>query len=155
MPGIHTRWHTNQDIYNHPIVAPQHTRFRAHMCTSYDGKKSEWFGVTQGLRQAYVLSPLLMHVFFADVIRVVLPRFTDDEDIIRHSVHLEVDIVNGNDVSLACVLRAMWDKLYADDAQIVSKSAEGLTIIKTVTVTVFKTVGLTVSEKTTKTIILQ
>ena len=38
--------------------------------------------------------------------------------------------------------------LYADDAGIVSKSAEGLAEMMTVIVTVFEAAGLTVSEKT-------
>ena len=39
--------------------------------------------------------------------------------------------------------------LYADDAGIVSKSAEGLAKVMTVIVTVFEAAGLTVSEKKT------
>ena len=38
--------------------------------------------------------------------------------------------------------------LYADDAGIVSKSADGLAKMMTVIVTVFEAAGLTVSEKT-------
>ena len=51
--------------------------------------------------------------------------------------------------------RAVWGMLYADDAGIVSKSAEGLAKMMTVIVTVFEAAGLTVSEKKTETMVLQ
>ena len=69
----------------------------------------------------------------------------------RDFVHLEEDLEeNVAGVSsdpLACVRRAVWGMLYADDAAIVSKSAEGLAKMMTVIVTVFEAAGLTVSEK--------
>ena len=45
--------------------------------------------------------------------------------------------------------------LYADDAGIVSKSAEGLAKMMTVIVTVFEAAGLAVSEKKTETMLLR
>ena len=48
---------------------------------------------------------------------------------------------------LACVRRAVWGMFYADDAGIVSKSAEDLPTVMTVIVAVFQAAGLTVSEK--------
>ena len=45
--------------------------------------------------------------------------------------------------------------LYADDAGIVSKSAEGLAKMTTVIATVFEAAGLTVSEKNTETMLLR
>ena len=75
-----------------------------------------------------------------------------DPDIVRDLVHLEEDLEeNAAGVSsdpLACVRRAVWGMLYADDAGIVSKSAEGLAKMMTVIVTVFEAAGLTVSENT-------
>ena len=78
-------------------------------------------------------------------------RFSEDPDIVRDLVHLEEDLEeNAAGVSsdpLACVRRAVSGMLYADDAGIVSKSAEDLTKMMTVIVTVFEAAGLTVSEK--------
>ena len=54
----------------------------------------------------------------------------------------------GNEAPMVCVRRAVWGMLYADDAGIVSRSAEGLAKMMTVIVTVFEAAGLTVSEKT-------
>ena len=68
-------------------------------------------------------------------------RFSDDPDIVRDLVHLEEDFeenVAGASLDpLACLRRAVWGMLYADDAGIVSKSAEGLAKM-TVIVTVSK-----------------
>ena len=61
----------------------------------------------------------------------------------------------GREVPLASVRRAAWGMLYADDAGIVSKSAEGLAKMMTVIVTVFEAAGLTVSEKKTETMLLR
>ena len=47
--------------------------------------------------------------------------------------------------------RAVWGKLYSDDAGLVSTSAEGPGKMMTVIVTVLEAVGLTVSEKKTET----
>ena len=58
----------------------------------------------------------------AAVIRVVLVRFDEDEDIVKSLVHL---YVSGKEVPLARVQRAVWGMLYADDAGIVSKSMGG------------------------------
>ena len=44
-----------------------------------DGEHSEWFDVTQGLRQGCELPPLLFSMFFAAVIHVVLLRFSEDK----------------------------------------------------------------------------
>ena len=51
-----------------------------------DGEHWEWFEVTQGLRQGCVLSPLLLHVFFAAALHVALVRFSKDEAIARDLV---------------------------------------------------------------------
>ena len=98
-----------------------------------------------------MLSPPLFNIFAA-VTHAVVVRFSEDPDIVRDLFHLEEDLEeNAAGVSsdpLACVRRAVWGMLYADDAGIVSKSAEGLAKMMTVIVTVFEAAGLTVSEKT-------
>ena len=83
----------------------------------------------------------------------VVVSLSEDPDIVRDLVHHEEDLAeNAAGVSsdpLACVRRAVWGMLYADDAGIVSNSAEGLAKMMTVIVTVvFEAAGLTVSEKT-------
>ena len=107
--------------------------------------------VTQGLRQRYVLSPLLFNIFFAAVTHAVVVRFSEDPDIMRNLDNLEEDLENAAGVStdlLALVRRAVWGMLYADDAGVVSRSAEGLAKMMTVIVTVFEAASLTVSENT-------
>ena len=75
----------------------------------------------------------------------------------RGLVHLEEDLEENaagvSSDSLACVRRAVWGMLYADDSGIVSKSAEGLAKMITVIVTIFEAAGLTVSEKKTETML--
>ena len=133
------------------VIRQFHEGMRARVRTD-NGEHSEWFDVTQGLRQGCVLSPLLFNIFFAAVTHAVVIRFSEDPDIVRDLVHLQEDLEeNAAGVSsdpLACVRREIWGMLYADDLGIVSKSAEGLAKMMTVIVTVFEAAGLTASEKT-------
>ena len=93
----------------------------------------------------------------------VVVRFSEDPNIVRDLVYLEEDLEeNAAGVSsnpLACVRRAVWGMLFADDAGIVSKSAEGLTLgcleMITVIVTVFEAASLAASEKNTGTMLLR
>ena len=123
-----------------------HQGMRARVRTD-DGEHFELCGVTRGLWQGCVLSPLLSNIFAA-VIHAVLVRFSEDPDIARDLVHLEKDLqedlVVVNSYPLTCVRRTDWGMLYADDAGNVSKSAEGLAEMMTVTVTVFEAARLTV-----------
>ena len=89
-----------------------------------DSEHSEWFDVTQAQAATRLCAVAVQfNVFFAAAIHAVLVRFSEDADIVRDLVHLEEDVVVGKEMPLACVRRAVWDMLYADDAGIVSKSA--------------------------------
>ena len=91
------------------IIRQFHEGMRAHVRTD-DGKQSEWFGATQGLRQGCVLSPLLFNVLFATAIHAVLIRFSEDPGILKDLLHLEEDL-GGKGVQvdpLACVRGSIW-----------------------------------------------
>ena len=93
------------------VIRQFHEGMRARVRTD-DGEHSEWFDVTQGLRQGCVLSPLLFNIFFAAVTHAVVVRFSEDPDIVRDLVHLEEDLEeNAAGISsdqLACLRRAVW-----------------------------------------------
>ena len=120
-----------------------------------DGDFSAWFNVCQGLRQGFVLSPLLFNIFFTAVIIVVLQRFPEDPLVVSDLVYLD-DAPKGEDSrprkegTLEMVRRAVWGMLYADDAGVVSTSSRGLTRMMDVMVVACQKFGLTVSEKNTK-----
>ena len=78
-----------------------HNGMRARVRTQND-EHSEWFDVTQGLRQGCVLSLLPFNMLFAAVIHVVLVRFSEDKEIVRDLVHLEDGVAVGNEVPTAC-----------------------------------------------------
>ena len=112
-----------------------------------DGELSHWFQVTEGLRQGCVLSPLPFNIFFAAAIEVVLAQFSEDEMILRDLLYLAEDADRIGKTPVEMVRMAVLGMLYADDAGVVSRSAEGLARLMTVVVEVFAEFGLTVSEK--------
>ena len=91
-------------------------------------------------------------VLFAAVIYAMLVPFNEDPNFLRGSVQLEEDLGDdGVEVDpQTFVRRAVWGMLYSDDADIMSKLAEGLEKMMTVIVTVFEAAVLTVSEKKTE-----
>ena len=102
-----------------------------------DGELSDWFQVTQGRQQGGVPFPLLFNIFFAADMEIVTARFSEDEIILRDLVYLAEDAERIGDTSLENTRKAVWGMLYADDAGVVSRAAEGLARMMTVVVEVF------------------
>ena len=137
-------------------------------CVRLDnGECSDKFNVGQGLRQGCVLAPLLFDMFFTVVLRVAEKHFFADAVITDNMVQLQrnekgeqkstsrtrkVDGRRGKEGEE--VLR-LWGMLYADNADIVSRSSERLERMMTVIVTACSSFGLTVSEAKTEIICLQ
>ena len=106
----------------------------------------------QGLRQRFVLSPLLFNIFFAAVLNVVLQRFSEEPAILAELVHLKGPSTSmGPEPAMDYVRRAVWGMLYADDACIVSRSPQGLAKMMEVIVEVCRAFALIVSAKKTET----
>ena len=117
-----------------------------------DGRCSEWFEVARGLRQRYVIYPLLFNVFFAAIFLVAPERFSKDAGILADLIHLQEQPSKvGPETALECVRCAIWGMLYADHACIVSQSPRGLGRMTAVFIEVFGTFGLTISESKTET----
>ena len=104
------------------VIRQFHEGMRAHVRTD-NVEHSEWFDISQGLRQGFVLSSLLSKVFFAAVTHAVLARFSEDPEIVRELVHLKEDLegdVGVNSDPRTRVRREVWGMLYANDAGIAS-----------------------------------
>ncbi|CAB1110683.1 unnamed protein product [Ectocarpus sp. CCAP 1310/34] len=127
------------------VIRKFHVGMRARVRTD-DGELSDWFPVTQGLRQGCSMSPLLFNVFFAAPLEIIVTRFSQDEVIVRDLVYLKEEERRGEGL-LDRVRRAVWGMLYADDAGVVSKSADGLARMMTIIVEVFREIGLTVDRR--------
>ena len=73
----------------------------------------------------------------------------------RDLVYLEEEAGGGRGTLLDRVRRAVWGMLYADDAGVVSKSAEGLARMMTIIVEVFREFGLTMSERKAEILVMR
>ena len=126
-----------------------------------DGECSDKFGVGQGLRQGRVPAPLLFNMFFTAVLRVTEKHFLADAAITDNMMQLErkekgekkdtsrTGKVDGRGGKEEEEVQRLWGVLYAEDADIVSRSSEGLERMMTVIVTASSAFGLTVSEAKT------
>ena len=139
------------------VIRQFHDGMQAQVVRMDDGELSDWFEVTQGLRQGCVLSPLLFNIFFAAATEVVLVRFSEDDTILKDLLvlYLEEKAGVGAETPLERARRAVWGMFYADDAGVVSRFQEGLAIMMTTIVEVFGEFGLTVSEKKTETLLMR
>ena len=133
------------------VIQQFHDGMRACVRPDY-GVCSDWFEVKQGLREGWMLSPLLFNIFFAAVLNVVLQRFSEDPTILAEPVHLkEPSTSMGPESAVDYVRRAVWGMLYADDACIVLRSPQGLAKMMEVIVELCRAFALTVSAKKTET----
>ena len=83
-------------------------------------------------------------------------KLYEDDTILENLVFLDEGSGGGPDETLLDrVRRAVWGMLYADDAEIVSRSPAGLARMMTVIVEVFGAIGLTASEKKTETLLMR
>ena len=132
------------------IIRMFHDGMRARV-QSDDGDFSAWFNVCQGLRQGYVLSPLLFNIFFVAVIIVVLQRFAEDPLIVSDLVYLD-DAPKSEDGrlreegALEMVRRAVRGVLYANYAGLLSTSLCWLTRMMDVIIIACQGFGLIVSD---------
>ena len=95
-------------------------------------------------------------MFFAASLEVIAIRFSEDKVIMENLVFLKKETETGGPTTiLDKVRRAMWAILCADDAGVVSMSADGLDRMMTINVEVFREFGLTVSEKKTEVLLMR
>ena len=113
----------------------------------------------QGLHQGCVLAPLLFNIFFAAVINVASTRFKADKCIMDALVHLRKKRGAGRrgeaTAKESVLATPLWGMLYADDAGVVSRSAEQLRKMIGVIVVVCAAFDLTVSEAKTEVMCLR
>eukprot|EP00752_Nemacystus_decipiens_P005560 g5031.t1 len=96
------------------VIRKFHVGMRARVRMD-DGELSDWFPVTQGLRQGCSMSPPLFNVFFAAPLEVIVTRFSQDEVIMRDLVYLEEEDGGGAGTQLDRVRRAVGAKVCTDD----------------------------------------
>ena len=91
-----------------------------------DGVCSDWFELEQGLRQGYILSPLLFNIFFAAMLTVLLQRFSEDTVILANLGYMEeLPSSMKPEPAMDYVRCAVWGMLFADDACIVRDRRSG------------------------------
>ena len=114
---------------------------------------SRWFAVERGLRQGYVLAPLLFNTFFAAVINVASTHFKADKGVMDSLVHLGKKRGAGGGKQLPesqSFATPLGGMLYADDVGAVSQSPEQLRKMMGAIMVVCAAFDLTVSEAKTE-----
>ena len=85
--GARSPWSTT---YNDILEAIHQFHDRISACVRRDdGKCSGWFDVARGLRQGFLLSPLLLNVFFAAILLIAQEIFSEGADELADLVHLQ------------------------------------------------------------------
>ena len=134
------------------VIRQFHDGMRA--CVRLDDRVcSRWFAVERGLRQGYVLAPLLFNTFFAAVINVASTHFKADKGVMDSSVHLGKKRGAGGGKQLPesqSFATPLGGMLYADDVGAVSQSPEQLRKMTGAIMVVCAAFDLTVSEAKTE-----
>ena len=135
------------------VIRRFHDGMRA--CVRLDDRVcSRWFAVEQGLRQGYVLTPLLFNNFFAVVPNLASTRFKADRGIMDALVHLRKKRGAGGwgreTIGESALATPLWGMLYADDAGVVSQSPEQLRKMMGVMEVMCAAFGLTASKAKTE-----
>ena len=107
-----------------------------------------------GIRQGWVLAPLLFNIFFAAFMNVAYTRFKADKDIVDALVHLRKTAGAGwrgeQPMESQPWRFFLWGMLYVDEAGVASRSPEQLMKMMGVIVVVCAAFGLIVSEAKTE-----
>ncbi|CAB1120250.1 unnamed protein product [Ectocarpus sp. CCAP 1310/34] len=115
------------------VIRHFHEGMRARVRTD-DGQYSEWFDVSQGLRQGCNKAPLLFDVFFDAMLMVAVAEFDKDPKVTADMVKIGTQVEYtgkkgrsaGKKTTVVTDAEALWAMLYADDAAIVSRSPKSL-----------------------------
>ena len=120
---------------------------------------SGWFAEDRGIRQEYMLAPLLFNVLFAAVINGAYTRFKADKASMHALVQLRKkpgargrQVVTSEEPVLEASLESM---LYTDETRVVPQPPEQLRKMVGVIVVVCAAVGLTVTEAKTEIVCLR
>ena len=96
-------------------------------CVRLDGGRlSEWFEVGQGLRQGFVLAPILFNIHFTVVLNTAEERLREDPQVEANVASIRSTPLTVRDGDETPQTSTIWNMLYADDAAIVFRSPASL-----------------------------